>query len=92
MELLYKDEAIGQIINSFREEYWVHGKFIPYNTCYKYKDFIDAIVAEEAMDSTQFDKELLNENNWFIKTATGIKGIWIPAIYFDDGEISIRYR
>jgi len=92
MELLFRNEIIGKIENTYREEFWIHGKFIPYDTYFKYEDFLKAIVCEDKPDVTKFNKELLDENNWFIKTDDELKGIWIPAVYYDDGEISIRYR
>ncbi len=92
MEVLFKDEIIGKIENTYREEYWIHGKFIPCASYFKYKDFLDAIVSEDGPDVTKFSKELLDESNWFVKSKDGVKGIWIPAIYSDDEEISIRYR
>jgi len=92
MELLFKNEIIGEIENTYREEYWIHGKFIPSTSYSKYQDFFDAIVSEDGFDVTTFNEELLDENNWFIKSKDGLKGIWIPAIYYDEREISIRYR
>ena len=92
MEVLFKNEIIGEIENTYREEYWIHGKFIPCAPYLKYKNFLDSIVSEDGPDVTKFNKELLDENNWFVKSKDGHKGIWIPAIYYDDGEISIRYR
>ena len=92
MEVLFKNEIIGEIENTYREEYWIHGKFIPCAPYFKYKDFLDAIVSEDGPDVTKFSKELLDESNWFVKSKDGVKGIWIPAIYSDDEEISIRYR
>lgn len=91
MEILFKKEIIGRMENMYREDYWVHGNFIPYELHNKYKKFLDAVISEDGMDEIQFDKELLDENNWYIKSEEGLKGIWIPAIY-EDGDISIRYR
>lgn len=91
MEILFKNEIIGRIENMYSEEYWVHGDFIPYELFNKYKKFFNAVVCETGMDETQFDKELFDENNWYIKREEELKGIWIPAIY-EDGDISIRYR
>ncbi len=91
MEILFKKETIGKIENTYREDYWVHGNFIPYISYLKYKDFLDAVVCEDGMDETQFDKALLDEKNWFIVDRDELKEIWIPAIYAD-GDISIRYR
>jgi hypothetical protein len=91
MEILFRQENIGKMTNTYKEDYWVHGNFVPYNMYFKYKDFFDAVVCEDGMDETQFDKELLDESNWFIMGEDGLKGIWIPAIY-DDGDVSIRYR
>ncbi len=92
MELIFNNEIIGEIENTYCEEFWIHGKFIPHTPYFKYKDFLDAIVSEDGPDVTKFTKELLDENNWFIKNKDGLKGIWIPAIYYDDGDVSIRYR
>ena len=92
MEILFQNEVIGKIENTYREEYWVHGKFIPYTNYLKYKSFLDTVASEDGPDVTRFSKELLDENNWFVKSNDGLKGIWIPAIYYDDSEISIRYR
>jgi hypothetical protein len=92
MEILFKNDIIGKIENTYREEYWIHGKFFNAPPYFKYKDFLDAIVSEDGPDVTQFNTELLDENNWFVRSKDGLKGIWIPAIYSDDEEISIRYR
>lgn len=92
MKILFKNEVIGELDNTYREEYWVHGKFIPSDAYYKYSDFLDAIVNEDGMDETKYNKELHDENNWFIKNKDGLKGIWIPAIYSKDKEASVRYR
>ena len=91
MDILFKNELIGNMSNTYNEEYWVHGDFTPYSAYYKYKNFFDALVCEEGMDETQFDRDLLDENNWFVKADEGIIGIWMPAIY-EDGDVSIRYR
>ena len=92
MELLFQHEAIGKIENTYHEDYWVHGSFISNDAYFKYKNFLDAIVSEEGMDEKQYNQELFDENNWFVKSKDGLKGIWIPAIYYNDGEVSIRYR
>ncbi len=91
MKILFKREIIGKMTNAYREDYWVHGNFVPDSSYFKYKKFFDAVVCEDGMDETQFDKELLDENNWFIMDKDGPKGICIPAIY-DEGDISIRFR
>ncbi len=91
MDILFKEEVIGEIEYVYHEEYWIHGKFIPCKSYVKYKDFLDALVCEEGMDETKFAEELLDENNWFVKSKDGVKGICVPAIY-EDGDISIRYR
>ena len=36
MEVLYKNDIIGKIENTYREEYWIHGKFIPSDAYFKY--------------------------------------------------------
>ena len=58
---------------------------------YYYENFFEAIVCEDGFDKTQFDDELLNDNNWNINDNGDIIGIYIPAIY-TDGDILFRYR
>ena len=91
MEVLFKEEAIGKIEGAYREEFWIHGKFTPYKSYTRYKEFLDALVCEDGMNEIQFEEELFDESNWFVKSKDGIKGICIPAIY-EDGDTSIRYR
>ncbi len=69
MDILYRNEPIGQIVNTYREDYWVHGSFIPYPTYDKYRSFLDALVCEQGMDESQFSVELFDENNWFVQNA-----------------------
>ncbi|MDE7204425.1 MAG: hypothetical protein K2O91_21575 [Lachnospiraceae bacterium] len=53
--------------------------------------FFKAIVCEDGFDETQFDRELMKDNNWNVKDNGNMIGIYIPAIY-EDGDISFRYR
>ncbi len=91
MEILFKDEAIGKLESSYREGVWIHGRFLSYKPYDKYKEFFDALVCEDGMDEAKFHEELFDENNWFVKSDGGIKGICVPAIY-EEGDASIRYR
>lgn len=91
MELLFKKNVIGYIDIIAKENSWIYGVFIQNHNFYNYVDFFKAIVCEDGFDETQFDDELLNDNNWNINDNGDIIGICIPAIY-DDGNISFRYR
>jgi hypothetical protein len=91
MEIFFKDELIGKMENSYKEQFWLNGDFMPNNAYFKYKDFLDALVCEEGMDETKFSPELFDENNWSIKIEKDVHEIYPPAIYAD-GSISIRYN
>ncbi|NMC57559.1 MAG: hypothetical protein GYA50_10090 [Eubacteriaceae bacterium] len=92
MEILFKDEVIVRIDNIYKEDKWIHGTFTAYEGYYKYKQFLDAVVCESGFNENEFDKELLNEHNWFIKTEKSLEKIWVPAIYYEDGDVSLKYR
>lgn len=53
------------------------------------KAFFDALVCEDGFDESQFDEDLLDENNWYVCENGKIIGISYPAIY-DDSEIGFR--
>lgn len=91
MELLFKESVIGNIGIISRENNWVHGVFKQNNSFCNYVDLFKAIICEDRFDETQFDGELMKDNNWNVNDNGNIKGIYIPAIY-DDGDISFRYR
>ena len=91
MELLFKKNIIGCIDVISKENNWVHGVFTQNDNFYNYAEFFKAIVCEDGFDETQFDSELMKDNNWNVKDNGNIIGIYIPAIY-DDGDISFRSR
>lgn len=91
MELLFKKEVIGYIDVVFKENNWFWGVFTQNDNFYYYVDFFKALVCEDEFDETQFDSELMEENNWNINDNGDIAGISIPAIY-NDGNIAFRYR
>ena len=53
--------------------------------------FFEDIVSEEGFDANKYDKDFLDDENWFVLLYDAQKGICIPAIY-EDGEIAFRYR
>ena len=91
MELVYKNIALGMIVVTNRESFWIFGDFYAYLSAMDYKDFFDALVCEDGFSELEFDKDLLNEDNWFVSENGNYKGISCPAIY-ENNEIIFRYR
>ena len=58
MELIYKNAALGKIVVTNRETFWVSGDFYPYASASEFKDFFDALVCEDGFDEAMFDKDL----------------------------------
>lgn len=90
MELLFKGEVLGNIVDITRENTWQYGIFKENENYKKYKEFFDSLVCEDGFDESKFDGELLNDENWTVKGEEEFK-IYIPAIY-GDGDIEFRYR
>lgn len=91
MELMYKNIVLGKIEITERESFWISGNFYPNPEASEFKSFFDALVCEDGFDESQFDEDLLDENNWYVCENGKIIGISYPAIY-DDSEIGFRYR
>ncbi len=92
--LMFQKEIIGNIIIEDRENVWVYGSYVLYENAKKFKEFFQALVNEDSFsfDESNFDKEFLKEDNWFLNINGNIVGITIPAIYFEDNFISFRFR
>ena len=91
MELIYKNIALGKIVVTNRETFWVSGEFYPYPSVSEFKDFLDALVCEDGFDEARFDEDLLKEDHWFVSENGSSKGISCPAVY-ENYEIAFRYR
>ncbi|MDE7312975.1 MAG: hypothetical protein K2N87_15360 [Eubacterium sp.] len=91
MELIYKNVALGKILVTNRETFWVSGNFYPYDSASEFKDFFDALVHEDGFDEARFGEDLLNEDHWFVSENGSSKGISCPAVY-ENREIAFRYR
>lgn len=91
MELFFKDEMIGNIVDITRENNWQYGIFKENENYEKYKEFLESLVCEDGFDESKFDNELLNDENWKVKLDSEEFDIYIPAIY-EDGDIEFRYR
>ena len=91
MKLLFKDQVIGTISEISHEGYWNYGAFEKNEDYSNFAAFFDDLISEEGFDEKKYDKDYLDDENWFILLSDEKKGICIPAIY-DDGEISFRYR
>lgn len=91
MELFFQEVVIGYIDSISKEGFWNYGIFTPNEDFKNYIDFFKAIVCECGFDETEFDNELMKDDNWYIRDNGNKIGISIPAIY-EDGDISFRYR
>ncbi|WP_027205100.1 hypothetical protein [Butyrivibrio fibrisolvens] len=91
MKLLFKDQILGTISELSKEGCWHYGKFVKSSEFNSFADFFEDIVCEEGFDEEKYDKELLNDRNWYVLSSDKKVGIEIPAIY-SDGEISFRYN
>ena len=91
MELVYKNAALGKIVVTNRETFWISGDFYPYPSASEFKDFFDALVCEDGFDEAMFDEDLLKEDHWFVSENGSSKGISCPAVY-ENREIAFRYR
>lgn len=91
MKLLFKDNLIGYINNTYQEGCWTYGRFEGTEAFLEYKDFFEAMVCEDGFDETEIHEDFLDDENWKIDNGGVLSGICIPAIY-EDGEISFRYR
>ena len=43
--------------------------------------FFENIVSKEGFDANKYDKDFLDDENWFVLLSDAQKGICIPAIY-----------
>ncbi|WP_121639460.1 hypothetical protein [Virgibacillus sp. Bac330] len=93
MKLYFSNECLGEIKNVNVEGMWVNGNIIPNKNIEKFKAFFAAIVNEEnELVEANFNKEWLDDNNWYIiDNQKEKKGIVIPAVY-PDGDIYWRWR
>ena len=49
MELIYKNVALGKLVVTNRETFWVSGEFYPYPSASEFKDFFDTLVCEDGL-------------------------------------------
>ena len=91
MELIYKDVALGKIVVTNREAFWISGEFYPYPSASEFEDFFDALVCEDGFDEAMLDEDLLKEDHWFVSENGDSIGISCPAVY-ENHEIAFRYR
>ncbi|MCI8533192.1 MAG: hypothetical protein K2P43_15200 [Lachnospiraceae bacterium] len=91
MELIYKNVALGKIVVTNRETFWVSGDFYPYPEASEFQDFFDALLCEDGFDEAGFDEDLLKEDHWFVSENGSFRGISCPAVY-ENCEIAFRYR
>ena len=91
IELIYKNVALGNLVVTNRETFWISGDFYPYPSASEFKDFFDALVCEDGFDEARFKEDLLKEDHWFVSENGNSKGISCPAIY-ENRKIAFRYR
>ncbi len=91
MQLLFKEQVLGTISDISREGFWNYGFFEKTADYSKFTAFFKDIVSEYGFDENKYDKDYLDDQNWYVSIPDGKKEIFIPAIY-DDGEIAFRYR
>lgn len=89
MEILFKNEKLGEISKIQYNYPWIVGEFQATDLYQKYVFFLNALLDEENFDETLFSGDLLDENNWIIIDGNDTFNIFPPAIY-PDGSIYFR--
>jgi hypothetical protein len=92
--LYWKDTPLGTVICTGSDFPWMHGTFKPENTPVLFTDLFRFMTSEENFDrDLPFDLELLDDENWTLKSDDGEEvAICIPAVHLDDAEIAWRMR
>ena len=75
MDILFKNQVIGEVSNLSYDFSWIYGDFIPSENYYLYKDFFDFLVDEDDSEEPDFDEELMDEANWFLRDESGLKDV-----------------
>lgn len=92
---MFQEEILGNISIDSTENAWVYGTYELYKSAEKFAKLFQALVSEkeeDVFDENDFDKEWIEEDNWFINDNGKVLGITIPAIYTDNQLISFRFR
>jgi hypothetical protein len=91
-QLFWKDQELGTVSGAIGEFPWMYGDFTPTSVEPAFREFFDFMSGEEPGDPP-FDEALLDEENWWLVEPDGTKrGIIVPAVRVDEGEIAWRWR
>ena len=90
MKLYFKDIHLGDISNANGDGFWMYGHINFTDNIVEFKDFLNKMVDENNPSLEDVDPLFLDDNNWIILKDNQLKGIGIPAVYFDSNEIEWR--
>ncbi|MGK9269338.1 hypothetical protein KXR56_22400 [Bacillus inaquosorum] len=93
MILYFKDTKLGEIHDVSGEGMWMYGILKPEKEIEVFRDLFNDLIDEEGQfDETRYDKEWLEDENWYILDENSSKrGIIVPAVY-PDGAINWRWN
>lgn len=90
--LYWRDRELGTISGVVGDFPWMYGDFTPTAVDPAFREFFEFMSDEDAGEPS-FDEALLDEANWWLIGLNGERrGIVVPAIRLDEGEIAWRWR
>lgn len=94
--LCHGSHELGTVTNLAGEQPWIQAVFRPKPIAYQYRAFFGVCVDDEAdfpEPGGQFPETYFDDELWIVRNEAGQNhGIWLPAVYWDEQEISWRWR
>jgi hypothetical protein len=90
--LYWRDRELGIVSRAAGEFPWMYGDFAPTGVDPLLRAFFEFMTGE-GPGEPPFEEALLDEENWWLVEPDGRRrGITVPAVRIDEGEIAWRWR